>query len=95
MKKIIAVILLIVLAHTYIGYYETRWAEDNKYVFFIKKSPTLQTRFENIYASDSDDKPLEELSTEELRLVRTYCKYRLGIDTWLQSQGELEACKAM
>jgi hypothetical protein len=93
MKKIIVVVLLIGLAHTYIGYYETRWAEDNKYVFFIKKFPTLQTRFENIYDSDADDKTLKELGAEERRLVRDYCKYRLGIETWLQTEDELEVCK--
>ncbi len=30
----------------------------------------------------------------EINIIRNYCKYRLGIDTWLQSQEELESCKA-
>jgi hypothetical protein len=65
----------------------TRW------FFFIKKKPTLQVKFENIFASDSDDKLLDELIMEEVNIIRDYCKYRLGIETWLQTQEELETCK--
>ncbi|MDP9939705.1 hypothetical protein [Ectopseudomonas alcaliphila] len=77
------------------GFYETYFAEDNRAVFFIKKYPTLQIRFENIFLSDQDDKPLARLSDEERSVVIDYCKYRLGIATELNTQDELNACKAM
>lgn len=76
-----------------VGFYETYFAEDNRAVFFIKKYPTLQVRFENIFLSDQDDKPLERLSDEERSVVIEYCKYRLGIETELKTQDELDACK--
>ena len=78
-----------------VGFYETYFAEDNRTVFFIKKYPTLQVRFENIFLSDRDDKPLAYLSDEERGVVIAYCKYRLGIETELKTQDELEACKGM
>lgn len=93
MKKIIAALAIILLAALFIGYYETRWAEDNKTVFFIKKQPTLQLEFVNIFDSDADDKPLHKLDQEERQLVIDYCKYRLGIVILLNNQEELEACK--
>lgn len=93
MKKIIAVLAITLFAALFIGYYETRWAEDNKTVFFIKKQPTLQLEFVNIFDSDADDKPLHKLDQEERQLVIDYCKYRLGIVTQLNNQEELEACK--
>ncbi len=93
MKKFLAIITLIFITHLYVGYYETRYAEDNKMVFFIKKYPTLQVEFVNLFASDADDKPLADLGAVEKSIIRNYCKYRLGIETWLQSQEELEACK--
>lgn len=78
-----------------VGFYETYFAEDNRTVFFIKKYPTLQIRFENIFLSDQDDKPLSRLSDEERDVVIAYCKYRLGIETELKTQDELDACKGM
>lgn len=78
-----------------VGFYKTYFAEDNRTVFFIKKYPTLQIRFENIFLSDRDDKPLARLSEEERSVVIAYCKYRLGIKTELNTQDELDACKAM
>lgn len=94
MKKCIALLFILFVAHLYIGFYETRWAEDNKRVFFIKKYPSLQVEFVNLFASDADDKPLEQLSPLERATVRDYCKFRLGIETHLETQEELNACKA-
>lgn len=94
MKKVLLLIALVFVSHLYIGYYTSQDVEDRKTVFFIKKYPTLQVRFNNIYTKDEDAKPLTELSSEEMHVVRNYCKYRLGIETWLQSQEELDACKA-
>lgn len=95
MIKLISLLVLIALLHLFVGFYETRWAEDNKKVFFIKKHPSLKVEFVNLYASDADDKALEQLSPLERVAVRDYCKYRLGIETRLETQAELERCKEM
>ncbi|MGE8497078.1 MAG: hypothetical protein ACN6O6_06165 [Pseudomonas sp.] len=91
--SLLLVALAVSLAWLGVGFYKTYFAEDNRLVFFIKKHPTFQVRFENIYASDQDDKPLERLNDEERQVVIAYCKYRLGIRTELNSQAELEMCK--
>jgi len=95
MIKLISLLVLIALLHLFVGFYETRWAEDNRKVFFIKKYPSLKVEFVNLYASDADDKALEQLSPLERVAVRDYCKYRLGIETRLETQTELERCKEM
>lgn len=93
MKKILATISLLLFTHLYIGYYISEDMEDKRYVVFIKKYPTLQIRFHNIYTRDTEVGSLDELSMERLNMVKNYCKYRLGIDTKLKTQEELEACK--
>lgn len=93
MKKLIAIATILIGAHLFIGYYNTLWAEDNHRVFFIKHRPTWQTELINLYASDADDKPLDKLSALERNVVRDYCFYRLGIETWLEDQAQLDACK--
>lgn len=93
MKRLIVLLLVLCVAHLYVGFYNTRWAEDNKRVFFIKKYPSLQVEFVNLFASDADDKPLDQLSPLERAAVRDYCKYRLGIETELKTQAELDVCK--
>lgn len=96
MKRWITLLLIataIFLAWLKVGFYETRFAEDNRRVFFLKKHPTLQIEFVNIFASDQDEKPLQKLSTKEQQQVIDYCRYRLGIDTQLQTQAELNICK--
>lgn len=96
-KKMILVLMIFafLLLWLNIGVYETHFAEDNRAVFFIKKHPALQVRFENIFLTDEDDKPIDRLSNEERSVVINYCKYRLGIKTELKTQEELELCKFM
>ncbi|MDO9618018.1 MAG: hypothetical protein Q7J43_10100 [Pseudomonas sp.] len=96
-NKIILALIVIVLPFLWlkVGVYETYFAEDNRSVFFIKKHPTLQVRFENIFLTDEDDKKLDQLSDEERNVVINYCKYRLGVKAELKTQEELEACKTM
>ncbi|MCC6076709.1 hypothetical protein ACFPTX_03150 [Pseudomonas sp. GCM10022188] len=93
--KITLVLMMLAFSFSWLsaGFYETRFAEDNRVVFFIKKHPTLQIQFENIFLTDEDEKPLDRLREEERRAVINYCKYRLGIETKLKTQEELEACK--
>ncbi|WP_324732950.1 hypothetical protein [Pseudomonas paeninsulae] len=91
--KIILVLTIFALSFVWlkIGVYETHFAEDNRLVFFFKKHPVLQIRFENIFLTDEDDKPVGRLSDEERRAVINYCKYRLAIETELKTQVELDA----
>lgn len=93
MKKSFLLIFLILAVILFTGYYESLDdAEVNK-VFFVKKYPSLQIKFRNLFANDADDKPLDKLTAEQRQLVIDYCKYRLGIETELKTQEELESCK--
>ncbi len=93
MKKLIAFISLALLALLYVGYYKSIDDAELNTNFFIKQHPTLQMEFVNLFANDADSKPLQALSSEERQLVMDYCRYRLGIETTLQTQSELDACK--
>lgn len=75
------------------GVYKTRFAEDNRLVFFIKKQPSFQVAFVNPFATDTDSKPLSRLSAQERQEVIDYCRYRLGIETELKTQDELDNCE--
>lgn len=96
-KNLIAVLTILMLSFLWlnVGFYKTYFAEGNRYVFFIKKHPTTQVRFENIFLTDQDDKTFDQLNDEDRSLVINYCKYRLGINTALKTQEELNACKKM
>jgi hypothetical protein len=93
MKKLIILIAPLLTGAMFVGYYKAIDDAELNTVFFIKKSPTFQVKFENLFANDADDKKLYELNGEERQLVIDYCRYRLGIKTELKSQDELDACK--
>lgn len=93
MKSFLVIMLSMFVVALYVGVYEKMEDAYPEKVFFIKKSPTFQISFENIFANESDDKKLSELSDSDRYLVIQYCKYRLGITTTLQSQQELDQCK--
>ena len=93
MKKLIVITALALLAVLYVGYYESLDDAELNKVFFIKKFPTLQIKFRNLFANDADNKHLVKLTAEQREQVIDYCKYRLGIETALNNQEELEACK--
>lgn len=75
------------------GLYKTRFAEDNRLVFFIKQQPSFQVRFVNPFATDADSKKLSQMSEEERQEVIDYCRYGLGIETELKTQEELDSCE--
>lgn len=50
-------------------------------------------KFKNLYTKDGDTKSLADLGAVEANIVINYCKYRLGIETWLENEEQLEACK--
>lgn len=90
---IFALLATLVTASLTVGYYRSFEDEETRYTFFIKKVPTFQLRFRNIFANEGDPKPLERLRPDEREKVIEYCRYRLGIDTKLETQAELDACK--
>lgn len=97
MKAILTVLVLlsgILLPVLTIGYYTHHEDEEIKLTLFVKKTPTLQTRFHNIFATEGDDKTLKRLRRDERKKVIDYCRYRLGIETRLRSNAELDSCKA-
>nr|WP_285417969.1 hypothetical protein [Pseudomonas sp. efr-133-TYG-5] len=93
MKSLLIILAITITLNLYIGFYEKMEDAYPENIFFIKKSPTFQIKFENIFTYESDDKSLSELSETERRRVIQYCKYRLGITTSLKSQKELDECK--
>lgn len=79
----------------FIGYYEALEDAETRAVFFVKKYPTLQMKFLHIFANDADDKMLADLSEAERQAVINYCKYRLGMETRLETQADLDKCKPL
>ncbi|GFM67726.1 hypothetical protein PSCICJ_38440 [Pseudomonas cichorii] len=94
MKKHFPLFILTFITWLFTGYYNSIEDAEIHSHFFIKKSPTLQIKFFNIYANNADPKHLAELDNQERQLVIDYCKYRLGIDVKLNTDDELDACKA-
>lgn len=93
MKKLLIAAVLAALSVLYIGYYQALEDGDIKTILFIKKHPTLQLKFYNIHANDGEIRKVERLTDEERKLIIDYCRYRLGIDTELKSQDEVERCR--
>ncbi|MBK5549311.1 MULTISPECIES: hypothetical protein [unclassified Pseudomonas] len=92
MKKLIAVALLILSGILNIGYYNALEDGDVETIPFIKKHPTLQIKFYNIHANDGEIRKVERLTEEQRRWIIDYCKYRLGIETDLKTQNDVDMC---
>lgn len=93
MKKLLIATVLAILSVLYVGYYEALEDGDIETILFIKKHPTLQIKFYNIHANDGEIRDVERLTDEERNLIIDYCHYRLGIDTELETQDDVEACR--
>lgn len=93
MKKILFAVVLAVLAVLYVGYYEALEDGDIETILFIKKHPTFQMKFYNIHANDGEIRQVERLTDEERKWIIDYCRYRLGIDTDLKTQSDIEMCR--
>jgi hypothetical protein len=85
--------VLLVLAVLYIGYYEALEEGDIETILFIKKHPTVRMNFYNIHANDGEIRRVERLTEEERKWIIDYCRYRLGIDTALRTQDDVEVCR--
>ena len=92
MKKILITILVAVCVALNLGYYEALEDGDVDTIIFIKKHPTFQLRFINIHANDGDYRKVERLTDEQRKWMIDYCRYRLGIDTELKTQADVEMC---
>lgn len=93
MKKLIALIVLVLVTVLYVGYYEALEDGDIETILFIKKHPTLQMKFYNIHANDGEIRQVERLTEQERNWIIDYCRYRLGIDTDLKAQNDIEICR--
>lgn len=93
MKKLIALIVLVLVTVLYVGYYEALEDGDIETILFIKKHPTFQIKFYNIHANDGEIRQVERLTEQERKWIIDYCRYRLGIDTDLKTQNDVEICR--
>lgn len=93
MKKLLIAAALALLAVLYIGYYEALEDGDIEMMLFNKKYPSFQVRFYNIHANDGEIRKVEHLTEEERKWIIDYCRYRLGIETDLKTQDDVEMCR--
>ncbi len=64
MKKLITLTALLLATVLFVGYYKAIDDAELNTVFFIKKSPAFQVKFENLFANDAGR--LQELSATRL-----------------------------
>ncbi|MBB6158531.1 hypothetical protein HDC30_005789 [Pseudomonas sp. JAI115] len=95
MKILLLVGLLALIGVLNVGYYNEVSDGEVNTIFFIKKSPTLRMHFFNIHANDGDYRKVESLSDEYRQDIIDYCKYRLGIETEVKNQADVEMCARM
>ena len=93
MKKLIALIVLVLVTVLYVGYYEALEDGDIETILFIKKHPTFQMKFYNIHANDGEIRRVERLTEQERNWIIDYCRYRFGIETELKTQDDVEVCR--
>ncbi|BBP71386.1 hypothetical protein PHLH6_33900 [Pseudomonas sp. Seg1] len=93
MKKLLIAVILAVITMLYVGYYEALEDGDIETIVFIKRHPAFQMKFYNIHANDGEIRKVERLTAEERGRIIDYCRYRLGIDTDLKTQDDVEMCR--
>lgn len=95
MKYVLLASFLALLAILKIGYYNEVSDGEVHTIFFIKTSPTLRIKFYNIHANDGDYRKVDKLSDKLRQDIIDYCKYRLGIETEVKTQADVEMCAKM
>ncbi|MDB6141774.1 MAG: hypothetical protein JWP80_818 [Pseudomonas sp.] len=95
MKYALLAGFLALLAILNMGYYNEISEGEVHTIFFIKKSLTPRIKFYNIHANDSDYRKVDNLSDELRQDIIDYCKYRLGIETEVKTQADVEMCAKM
>ncbi|MFJ3470215.1 hypothetical protein [Pseudomonas sp. NPDC090201] len=76
-----------------VGYYETRWIEDDLIVFFIKRQPTYKVAFINVYQSDHEDNWKGHLEKKERQYAVEFCKYYVGFETEMTTMDDFNECE--
>lgn len=95
MKYFLLISFLVLLTIINVGYYNEVSDGETNTIFFIKKSPTLRMKFYNIHANDGDYRKIDRLTDELRQDIVDYCKYRLGIETEVKTQADIEMCAKM
>ncbi|CAD6530453.1 hypothetical protein LMG28727_02659 [Paraburkholderia kirstenboschensis] len=80
------------VAVAYSGYVHSYLDHEIQTTFFIKRHPTLQIEFDDPFANEGDDIPIDRLPPSDRSHFADYCKYRFGVTD--SSTEALEACKA-
>jgi hypothetical protein len=93
MKKLILISTPLLCIWLLIGYYETRWVEDNSIRFFIKAAPTFKVGFINVYATDHEDHWQGQLEKKEREYAIDFCTYYLGVKTEMRTMKDFEDCR--
>lgn len=94
MKKLVTLMIVLALVSVlYVAYYEALEDGDIETILFIKKPPTFQMKFYNIHANDGEIRKVERLTEEERNWIIDYYRYRLGINTDLKTQNDIEVCR--
>lgn len=75
----------------FVGYFKSYLDEDVQTHLFIKKYPSFQVKFFDMFATEADDKDFEALTAEERREYFEYCHFRFGTVT--DENSSLELCK--
>lgn len=83
-------IVVVVVAYT--GYVNSYLDHETQTTFFLKRYPTLQTRFYDPFANEGDDESIDQLPPIDRARFADYCKYRFGIIDY--STRALQECKA-
>ncbi|MBX8574749.1 hypothetical protein [Pseudomonas cichorii] len=91
MKRTLILPLAALMLTPFVGYYEHHGETDSTPVFFIKKKPTLKIKFHRIFHPNFEKK-LHEINVLQRQQVIDYCKYRLGIETRLETEEEFNSC---
>lgn len=83
--------LIFVFSWLFIGYIHYPF-DDNDTIpdFFLKKKPTVQLRFYDIYLSDGDIPKFNRLNKQQKQQQIDYCKYRYGVN--VANDNELISC---
>jgi len=91
-KKLLVLLFLALLVLLNVGYYTELEEAETHTRWFIKHSPSLRLEFFNIHANDGDYRKVEKLTGEQRQMIIDYCKYRLGIETQVTTQADVERC---
>lgn len=93
MLLLTALLICMTVVTLNLGYYQTRWIEDDQLVLFVKKSPTYKTRFINVFETDHENNWSGYLENQERQYAIDFCKYYLGFNTPMHTMNDFYECK--